>query len=355
MKTSTLKFAAILCFCGAGILSSLGLEKRGEAAAPAAAESNEEHPATATTSNDKRITIEDIELDSNKRPRREVAWLGVSTEEASEALASQLGLNPGEGLVVTYVAPDSPAAKADLQKNDVLVKLGGQSLVLPAQLRKLVQSRKDGDTIELTIYRAGKKQLVSAKLARTSRGGDPLLDEESWPGDLRDLKDQLKDLKIGEKVREEMRAAREAMARAGVDKESIRAEIQRSMREARKAVREALRQATNAMSNAEPLAKELAELVRREMDFEKDSTVTVKNDGKSIKTIVTRDDTGTYVIVADPKKRLTAHDKDGKLIFDGAIETADEQDKVPKDIWEKVKRMIDQPEPKAEEPEKEKN
>jgi S1-C subfamily serine protease len=36
------------------------------------------------------------------------------------------------------VAPDSPAAKAGLEKNDVLAELEGQLLVVPAQLRKLV-------------------------------------------------------------------------------------------------------------------------------------------------------------------------------------------------------------------------
>ena len=76
---------------------------------------------------------------------------GFPIEEGSEALASQLGLAPGAGLVVTYVAPDSPAAKAGLEKNDVLVELEGQLLVHPAQLRKLVQARKEGDTIELVV------------------------------------------------------------------------------------------------------------------------------------------------------------------------------------------------------------
>jgi hypothetical protein len=46
--------------------------------------------------------------------------------------------------------------------------------------------------------------------------------------------------------------------------------------------------------------------------------------------------------VANPKKRLTAHDKDGKLAFDGEIETSEQQEKVPKDVWKKVQPMIEQ-------------
>jgi hypothetical protein len=90
------------------------------------------------------------------------------------------------------------------------------------------------------------------------------------------------------------------------------------------------------------------------MDVEKDATVVVKSKRHNIKSIVKTDDTGTYVIVATPKKQLTAHDKSGKLLFDGAIETDDERARVPKDVWEKVKPMLDQlKEDKASAPEAE--
>jgi len=58
--------------------------------------------------------------------------------------------------------------------------------------------------------------------------------------------------------------------------------------------------------------------------------------------MVKTDDTGTYVVVANPKKHLTAHDKDGKLTFDGEIETDEQQQTVPKGVWEKVQPMIEQ-------------
>src|SRR5277367_1581568 len=111
------------------------------------------------------IRIESIEPDRANETAREVTWLGLSTEEASEALASQLGLKPGQGLLVDFVAPDSPAAKAGIQKFDVIEQLGDQTLVDPVQLRKLVQMQKEGDAIKLTLYRGGKKQTTSATLA----------------------------------------------------------------------------------------------------------------------------------------------------------------------------------------------
>src|SRR5512134_2993261 len=50
----------------------------------------------------KNFKIESIETNRGKQPAKEVAWLGVSTEEVSEALGAQLGLKSGEGLVVVY-------------------------------------------------------------------------------------------------------------------------------------------------------------------------------------------------------------------------------------------------------------
>jgi hypothetical protein len=48
----------------------------------------------------------------------------------------------------------------------------------------------------------------------------------------------------------------------------------------------------------------------------------------------------TCVIVANPRKHLTAHDESGKLTFDGAIETSEQQATVPAEIWEKVEPMM---------------
>jgi hypothetical protein len=58
--------------------------------------------------------------------------------------------------------------------------------------------------------------------------------------------------------------------------------------------------------------------------------------------MVQTDDSGSYIIEASAKTRLTAHDKDGKLLFEGLIDTPAEREKVPKEVWEKVAPMFDQ-------------
>ena len=272
---------------------------------------------------------------------KEVAWLGLSTEESSDALASQLSLQPGEGLLVTYVATNSPAAKASLQKNDLLVEMDGQKLVLPAQLRKLVQMRKEGDEVVLTYYRGGKKQDTTATLGKTKVGRGLFGDSGSLDG-LKQLRVQLKDLPSLDGLKEHMSELRESLDKAGVNRENIQIEVRRGLDQAKKAIAEAMAQVHEGRQSTHAAHQALEELARSGVEVDKDATVTIKSRNESIRTIVKTDDTGTYVIVANPKKRLTAHDKDGKLAFDGEIETSEQQEKVPKDIWKKVQPMIEQ-------------
>jgi C-terminal processing protease CtpA/Prc len=93
------------------------------------------------------------------------------------------------------VASGSPAEKADFHKNDVLVELDGQMLVDMHQLRKLVRMHAEGDKVELTFYRGGKKQTISVKLAKiTLEASNDDTEATPMPGDLQDLQLQLKSL-----------------------------------------------------------------------------------------------------------------------------------------------------------------
>ena len=282
-----------------------------------------------------------------KEPGRMVTWLGVSTEEVSEALASQLGLKPGQGLVVVYVAPDSPAAKAGIQKYDVLEELGDQMLTGPDQLRKLVQMQKEGDSIQLTLHRAGKKQTVSATLGKRmesfsmgSGTGSP-----AWAQGI---------AFSGDKNFNWVQADQDSpMAVVHVDKKMINAEVQRNMEEARREIQDALRQSAQAGRLPHPMAPSapgrplLPPLppLPPSVAIGEDANITVTKDGPSMKTVVKSDDSGILVIVANPKKHLTAHDPNGKLLFDGPIETPEQQQKVPPPMWEKVKPLLEQIKP----------
>jgi len=265
--------------------------------------------------------------------KKQVPWLGLIAEEASEALGAQLGLHLGEGLVVARVEPGSPAAQAGLEKNDVLVELEDQRLVHPAQLRKLVLGKQPGDEVRISFYRAGKEQSVTATIGKIAEPG--------WAVEFGDLPGQWRD-SIAGPMREQMKALRESLAQAGVNGEAIREQVRRSMEQARKAIEEAMQQATNTHRHYGAAGKELKDLSHSDVEVDKNASVTVHSQGSSVKTMVKSDASGSYVIVADPRKRLTAHDKEGKLLFDGEIETQDEQSKVPPAVWDKVQPMLDE-------------
>jgi membrane-associated protease RseP (regulator of RpoE activity) len=257
----------------------------------------------------------------------------VASEEASEVLGAQLGLQPGDGLVVVFVEPDSPAARAGLQKHDVMVEFGDQLLVHPAQFRKLVRRQKEGDKIKLTFYRSGKKQSVSATLAKTFERVASLEGMNNHEFQL-----QFSDPENAENVHGHLKGLHESLAQTGLTRKFVNVEVQRGLEQARKAIRETLSRNGSFATALGSDAAELEALTRG--DVEKSTTVTVNKNAKSVKTMVKADDTGTYVLVANPKRRLTVHGKDGKLLFDGEVETKAQQEKVPEELRSKAQRML---------------
>lgn len=93
-----------------------------------------------------------------------VAYLGVETMPVDPTMAAQLGLPQGTGIVVRRVAEGSPAASL-LQPHDILTKLDDQILVNMPQLSVLVRNHTVGDEVKLTYIRGGKEATTKAKLA----------------------------------------------------------------------------------------------------------------------------------------------------------------------------------------------
>jgi hypothetical protein len=104
------------------------------------------------------------------------AYLGVGVEELHPAVLSHLHnhLANGEGVLVGQVAAGSPADKAGLKVNDVLMTYGDQKLFSPEQLAKLVRADKPGREVTLGILRQGKSEQVTVTLGQheAERGGE---------------------------------------------------------------------------------------------------------------------------------------------------------------------------------------
>jgi hypothetical protein len=303
---------------------------------------------TKAGSGDLVLELAKLDGEETNEPAASDAWLGVSTSEASETLISQLGLPAGVGLVINFVATNSPAAKAGLQKNDVLVRFEEQELVLPAQLRKLVLMRKEGDKVKLGYYRAGKEHSTSVTLGKTAR-------HASWDDTQRAFEMKLNDFKhlfenndeLKDRLNEHLKAFRDSLGNIRIDGE-VRDSIRRGMADVHNAIREALQNTTNVDGS---VRKALEELARSRVMLDDKSSVIVRSADKGVKSLVKSDDSGTIVLLSSPKLHLTAHDKEGKLLFDGEIETDAQRDAVPRELWQRVEPLLEKMAPtELEEP-----
>ena len=94
-----------------------------------------------------------------------VTYAGLVVEEVPEVLGKHLPLPKGMGLVVTAVLKDSPAEKAGIRKDDILLRFDDQLLATQDQLRKLTRSRKAGDKVRFGIVHEGRETSMEVALA----------------------------------------------------------------------------------------------------------------------------------------------------------------------------------------------
>ena len=95
---------------------------------------------------------------------RSHTYLGVAVAAVDGERAAQLKLNPGEGVWITWVEQDSPAARAGLKWNDVLLKYNDEAIGDTELLGRLVQAAPPGQKVRLTVLRDGKILKLTATL-----------------------------------------------------------------------------------------------------------------------------------------------------------------------------------------------
>jgi S1-C subfamily serine protease len=111
--------------------------------------------------------------------RVHLAYLGVQTLPVGSSLAEALGLPVQEGLLVEVAAKGGPAATAGVRGGDRVVLAGMQRIAIGGDvivaidehkvtssmdLNIVLNHKRPGDTVTLTLYRGGKKVEVPVKL-----------------------------------------------------------------------------------------------------------------------------------------------------------------------------------------------
>lgn len=91
--------------------------------------------------------------------------LGVQFETIDEAIAEANNLDVTEGALITEVVADSPAAEAGLQADDVVTAVDGDVVDAERTLRDRLFAYEPGDTVTLTVVRAGESLDLEVTLA----------------------------------------------------------------------------------------------------------------------------------------------------------------------------------------------
>src|SRR5207245_961813 len=94
------------------------------------------------------------------------AFLGIYAEDISKENMTRYGVREVRGAGVTQVLKDSPAEKAGLKKDDVILRFDGESVTSARKLTRLVGEASADQTVRITISRGGSEQEVSATLAK---------------------------------------------------------------------------------------------------------------------------------------------------------------------------------------------
>jgi len=97
-------------------------------------------------------------------------WLGVTVQPVTPRLADGLDLPRDDGALIGGVVEDGPAASAGLESGDVIVAMNGETIANSRDLAWRVSQTDPGTTVELTLYRDGRKQTLTVDLGRLDEG-----------------------------------------------------------------------------------------------------------------------------------------------------------------------------------------
>jgi len=165
-------------------------------------------------------------------------WLGVTVSDTPAALAAQLGIDREDATLIASVVEGSPAAKAGLERHDLVLGAGDERIPLAEALR----ASAPGDRLTLHILRAGDERTVTVTLGERPAGDGAAPEAPRARVDLED------DWSFG----------------VGADEETARRAGKDAMRQARKAMEQA-RRAIEQQDWAEGL--DLGDLDLPEMEF----------------------------------------------------------------------------------------
>ncbi len=98
------------------------------------------------------------------RAGRKPAFLGVSTQTVTPAIARELDLKVDHGAYVSQVTNGTPADNAGIRRGDVILKIGDSDVNGSDDVQSAVRAHRPGETVPVVVDRDGERKTFEAKL-----------------------------------------------------------------------------------------------------------------------------------------------------------------------------------------------
>ncbi len=89
-------------------------------------------------------------------------WLGVQLYTVDQYVAAVNHLPVDKGAVITYIAPSSPAEKADLKKLDVIIRFQDTEITTAEELIQAIHNSQVGEKVKITFARGEDTKITYA-------------------------------------------------------------------------------------------------------------------------------------------------------------------------------------------------
>ena len=91
------------------------------------------------------------------------AWLGVGIEDLNDETAEMMRLHEADGVLVRQVVEDTPAAKAGIERFDVIRKIGGEEVHNTHDLFRSIEKAHAGDVATIEVLRGGSQKTIKIR------------------------------------------------------------------------------------------------------------------------------------------------------------------------------------------------
>ncbi|MEZ5828967.1 MAG: trypsin-like peptidase domain-containing protein [Hyphomicrobiales bacterium] len=121
------------------------------------------------------------------------SWIGVMIQNISEEQAASFGMKEPTGALVVRLPSGSPAAKAGIEPDDVLLSFDGQEIADSRSLAAMVAGTAIGKSVDIKILRKGNERTLKITTAQMPGTSGAKASADTGPAGGADSFDDLKD------------------------------------------------------------------------------------------------------------------------------------------------------------------